>query len=80
MAVLLTGVGTCISAGALYLLLEWVRHLAWPGEGTLIESAWNASLAHHVLILVGVGILTGLGLGRLLLSGQCPAVTLPRIR
>ena len=66
-AVVLTGIGTGISAGALYLLLQWVQHLAWPGQGTLIQSAANASFARHVLILMGAGVLTGLG--QLLLSG-----------
>jgi chloride channel protein, CIC family len=67
-AVMLTGVGTGVSAGALYLLLNWVQHLAWPGDGgNLLEAAAHASLARHLLILLGAGFLTGLG--QLVLSG-----------
>ncbi len=66
-AVVLMGVGTGISAAALYLLLQWVQHAAWPGEGTILQSAANASFLRHVLILLGAGVLTGLG--QLLLSG-----------
>jgi H+/Cl- antiporter ClcA len=67
-AVALTGVGTGIAAGALYLLLQWVQRLAWPGGGSsLLDAAARASLARHVLILLGAGFLTGLG--QLLLSG-----------
>ena len=64
---LLTGIGTGISAAALYLLLQWVQHVAWPGEGTLLQTAANASFSRHVLLLLGAGVLTGLG--QLLLSG-----------
>jgi H+/Cl- antiporter ClcA len=67
-AVALTGVGTGISAGALYLLLQWVQCVAWPGAGaSLLDAAANASFARHILILLGAGFLTGLG--QLLLSG-----------
>ena len=66
-AVILTGIGTGISAAALYLLLQWVQHVAWPGEGTLLQTAANASFSRHVLILLGAGVFTGLGW--LLLSG-----------
>ena len=66
-AVVLTGVGTGVSAAALYLLFQWVQHAAWPGEGTIVQSAANASFSRHVLILLGAGVLTGLG--QLLLSG-----------
>lgn len=67
-AVTLTGVGTGISAGALYLLLQWVQHVAWPGAGaSLLNAAASASFARHVCILLGAGFLTGLG--QLLLSG-----------
>jgi len=66
-AVVLTGVGTGISAGGLYLLLQWVQHTAWPGAGTILQSAANASFSRHVFILLGAGVLTGLG--QLLLSG-----------
>jgi CIC family chloride channel protein len=66
-AVMLTGVGTGVSAGALYLLLNWVQHLAWPGGGSLLDAASHASLARHLMILVGAGLLTGFG--QLVLSG-----------
>jgi CIC family chloride channel protein len=66
-AVVMTGVGTGVSAAALYLLLQWVQHAAWPGEQTIIQSAANASFARHVFILLGAGVLTGLG--QLVLSG-----------
>ena len=67
-AVALTGVGTGISAGVLYLLLQWVQHIGWPGVGSsLLKAASNASFARHLLILLGAGFLTGLG--QLLLSG-----------
>jgi H+/Cl- antiporter ClcA len=66
-AVVLTGVGTGISAGGLYLLLQWVQHTAWPAAGTILQSAANASFSRHLFILLGAGVLTGLG--QLLLSG-----------
>ena len=67
-AVALTGLGTGISAGALYLLLQWVQRWAWPGTGSsLLDAAASASFARHLLILLGAGFLTGLG--QLLLSG-----------
>ena len=66
-AVVLTGIGTGISAAVLYLLLQWVQHVAWPGHGTLLQSATDASFSRHVLILLGAGVLTGLG--QLVLSG-----------
>jgi H+/Cl- antiporter ClcA len=67
-AVALTGAGTGISAGALYLLLQWVQRVAWPGAGSSwYDAAASASFARHLLILLGAGFLTGLG--QLLLSG-----------
>ena len=66
-AVVLTGIGTGISAAALYLLLQWVQHVAWPGEGTMLQTAATASFSRHVLMLLGAGALTGLG--QLVLSG-----------
>jgi H+/Cl- antiporter ClcA len=66
-AVVLTGIGTGISAGGLYLLWQWVQHAAWPGDGTILQAAANASFSRHVLILLGAGVFTGLG--QLLLSG-----------
>ena len=67
-AVALTGIGTGITAGAFYLLLQWVQSVAWPVAGSsLLDAAASASLARHLLILLGAGFLTGLG--QLLLSG-----------
>jgi H+/Cl- antiporter ClcA len=66
-AVMLTGVGTGVSAGALYMLLTWVQHIAWPGNGSLLDVVSHASFARHLLILLGAGLLTGLG--QLVLSG-----------
>jgi len=67
-AVALTGVGTGIGAGALYLLLQLVQRIAWPGAGSsLLDAAASSSFARHFLILLGAGFLTGLG--QLLLSG-----------
>ncbi len=64
---MLTGVGTGVSAGMLYLILTWVQHLAWPGDGTLLDVVSRASVTRHFMILIGAGFLTGLG--QLLLSG-----------
>jgi H+/Cl- antiporter ClcA len=67
-AVVLTGIGTGLSAGALYLLLRWIQGVAWPAAGSsLLDAATNASFARHLLVLLGAGFLTGLG--QVLLSG-----------
>jgi len=61
LAVLVTGVGTGVSAAALTLLLEAVQHLLWPGSGaTLLEAAAHAGAWRHVLVLLGAGVLTGI--------------------
>jgi H+/Cl- antiporter ClcA len=67
-AVVLTGVGTGLSAAALYLLLQWVQRAAWPGAvASLLGAAARASFERHLFILLGAGLLTGLG--QWLLSG-----------
>lgn len=66
-AVILTGIGTGISAAALYVLFQWVQHAAWPGAESILQSAAHASLSRHIYLLLGAGVLTGLG--QLLLSG-----------
>ena len=62
LAVLLTGAGTGLGAAALTRLLEVIQHLVWPGPGAgLLEAAERASAAHHLLVLLGAGLLTGIG-------------------
>jgi H+/Cl- antiporter ClcA len=61
LAVALTGLGAGISAVALTLLLEAVQHWMWPGPGTVLDTATNASAWRHILVLSGAGLATGLG-------------------
>ena len=62
LAVLLTGIGTGIGAAALTRLLDVVQHFMWPGSGTgLLSAAERASAWHHVLVLLGAGLVTGAG-------------------
>jgi|SRR5579864_1360065 len=62
LAVLLTGVGTGIGAAALTRLLEAVQHVMWPGPGTgILSAAEGASAWHHMLVLLGAGLVTGAG-------------------
>ena len=62
LAVLLTGAGTGLSAAALTRLLEVVQHFMWPGPGAdLMSAAEQASASHHVLVLLGAGLVTGAG-------------------
>jgi H+/Cl- antiporter ClcA len=62
LAVLFTGIGTGIGAAALTRLLEAVQHLMWPGPGTdILSAAERASPWHHVLVLLGAGLVTGAG-------------------
>ncbi len=56
-----TGFGAGAGAAALMLLLRVVQHWAWPGSGTLLESAAAASPERHVAILLAAGLLTGVG-------------------
>ncbi len=59
-AVLLSGVGAGIAAAVLTRLLFFVQQLFWPGPD-LLDAAARAVWWHHVLILLGAGVLTGLG-------------------
>jgi len=62
LALLLTAIGTGISAAALTRLLEWVQRLAWGGSGTdLLNAAERADAWRHIVVLLGAGIVTGLG-------------------
>ncbi len=62
MAVALTGAGTGLGAVALTELLEVVQHLMWPGPGAgLLEAAGRSSAVHHLLVLLGAGLVTGAG-------------------
>jgi H+/Cl- antiporter ClcA len=58
--VVLTGLGTGISAIALTLLLGFVQHIAWPGSGTLLDTVSAATPLRHVTVLALAGVLTGL--------------------
>jgi len=61
-AVVLTGVGAGIGGAALTTLLYQVQHFFWPpASESLLDAAKAAPTWHHVAILVGAGILTGLG-------------------
>jgi H+/Cl- antiporter ClcA len=61
-AVILTGIGTGVGAAALTKLLELVQRFAWPGNGVdLLDAARRTSASHHVWILIGAGLVTGLG-------------------
>jgi chloride channel protein, CIC family len=68
-AVMLTGIGTGISAAALTRLLELVQRVAWHGSGAdLLDAARQAGAWRHIVVLLGAGIVTGVGqivLGRL---------------
>jgi chloride channel protein, CIC family len=62
LALLLTGIGTGLSAAALTRLLELVQHLAWRGSGTnLLDAVEQTDAARRVLVLLGAGVVTGLG-------------------
>jgi H+/Cl- antiporter ClcA len=60
-AVMVTGFGAGASAAALMLLLRVVQHWAWPGPGTLLESASAASPGRHFAVLLAAALLTGAG-------------------
>jgi len=58
----LTGVGAGIGGAALTTMLYQVQHLFWPPAGeSLLDAAKAAPEWHHIAILAGAGILTGLG-------------------
>jgi H+/Cl- antiporter ClcA len=62
LAVVLTGAGTGLAAAALTGLLEVVQHLMWGGAGLdLLPAASRAAPWHHLLVLIGAGLLTGAG-------------------
>jgi chloride channel protein, CIC family len=62
LAILLTGVGTGLGAAALTRLLELIQHIAWHGSATnILDAAEHASVARHLLVLLGAGLLTGAG-------------------
>jgi chloride channel protein, CIC family len=62
LAVLFTGIGTGLGAAVLTRLLEVTQHVAWRGSSTdILDAAQHASVARHLLILLGAGILTGAG-------------------
>jgi H+/Cl- antiporter ClcA len=60
-AVVVTGFGAGASAAALMLLLRTVQHWAWPGSGTLLESASAANPGRHLAVLLAAGLLAGAG-------------------
>jgi len=71
LAVLLTGIGTGVTAAALTRLLEMVQHVVWNGSGThLLDAAGHAGAWRHILVL----------LGRInsVAAGQVPQDDLPR--
>ena len=62
LAVLLTGIGTGLAAGALTGLLELVQHTLWSGTGIdLLDAASRAAAWRHILVLLGAGPVTGAG-------------------
>jgi H+/Cl- antiporter ClcA len=60
-ALVVTGVGTGLSAALLLHLFQAVQQIAWPGHGGLLDSATRAAAWRHVAILLGAGLLTGAG-------------------
>jgi chloride channel protein, CIC family len=62
LAIVLTGLGTGVSAAALTLILQAVQHHAWPGtDTTLVDAASQATPWRHFLVLLGAGLATGAG-------------------
>ena len=59
-AVLATGVGAGLAGAILTSLLFLVQHHAWPGPH-LLDAARDADAWHHIGILLGAGVLTGVG-------------------
>jgi len=61
-ALILTGVGTGVAAGALTRLLELVQHVMWNGSGTdLLSAVEHAGVWRHILVLACAGLVTGAG-------------------
>jgi chloride channel protein, CIC family len=62
LAVVLTGIGTGLSAAALTALLQLTQRHFWGGDGVdLLQGASRASPIHHLIVLTGAGLLTGAG-------------------
>jgi H+/Cl- antiporter ClcA len=62
LAVILTGIATGAAAVALTGLLEVVQHLVWNGSGgNLLDAAQRAGAMHHIVALLGAGVVTGVG-------------------
>lgn len=62
LAVLLTGAGTGVAAGALTRLLELVQRAMWGGTGTnVLEAATASSAERHIFVLLCAGLATGAG-------------------
>jgi chloride channel protein, CIC family len=62
LAVLLTGIGSGLSAVILLRLLQMVQHAVWPDpDANLLNAAAQASPLRHVLVLLGAGLVTGAG-------------------
>lgn len=62
LAVLLTGVGTGLSAALLTRLLQLVQQVMWPDSGvTLLDAVSHATAWRHILVLLGAGLVTGAG-------------------
>jgi H+/Cl- antiporter ClcA len=62
LAVLLTGIGSGLSAVMLLRLLQIVQHIVWPDpDANLLNAAAQASPLRHVLVLLGAGLATGAG-------------------
>ncbi|HEX4152134.1 MAG TPA: chloride channel protein [Steroidobacteraceae bacterium] len=55
-----TGVGAGLSGAILMALLSLVQHRAWPGPH-ILDAAIHTDAWHHVGILLGAGLLTGVG-------------------
>lgn len=61
-AVIVTGVGTGLATAALMKLLYAVQHMLWPGAGVdLLDAAAQADWKHHLLVLLGAGLLAAAG-------------------
>jgi H+/Cl- antiporter ClcA len=59
-AILITGVGAGLGAAILTRLLFLVQHRVWPGPH-LLDAARQADAWHHIGILLGAGVVTGIG-------------------
>jgi H+/Cl- antiporter ClcA len=62
LAVMGIGLGAGISAVILTKLLQIVQFAVWPGSEThIVKAAMQAGPWHHVLVLLGAGVLVGIG-------------------